>query len=912
MKNFYRAFSAVALCMLLSCIVAYGQTSISGRVTDVNNDPMPAAHIKVKGTVAGTVTDIQGNFSFKVATPLPLTLEISYIGYKKVEIEVTQANASDIKVQIESEENVLGEVIVKGSFAPVDLLKTPTAVEVVDRLAIQQSSSPEFYDGLAHIKGVQMTSSSLNFPQINTRGFATIANTRFVQLIDGMDCAAPLLNFPTGNIVGIGELDMESMELLPGAASALYGPNAFNGILLMNSKSPFEYQGISAQVKSGITTSEAQGEAFPYFNVGLRYAKAFNDKFAFKVNFSYLHAEDWYGNDYKTDTKRPDSKIDLSGTPDFDGLNLYGDEIQIPTGVPSIGTIHRTGWKEGDILDDRKAISLKADAALHYRINDKLEVLYNYRYGGGSSVYQGSQKYALRGFTQQFHKLELKGDNFFVRSYITATNAGDSYNVAALGSYMNERYNPTQRADGTGWAQEYVLAMQGYIPGVAAGNHNAARAFADRNRPAVGSPEFKALLEEVRNDLFQRNPPGARFKDNSKMYHTQFNYNFTQLKFADIQVGGNIRRYSLFSDGTIFNEDPEEGTDFSRVNIDEYGLYTQVSKTIAESLKLTGSLRYDKNENFDGQVTPRISAVYTFNETHNIRATYQTGFRNPDTQAQFIYFNLGTNILLGSAESNAARYGLHNGGAYTVASYRAFTSSGGVLNNDGTTTGGDPSLLTKVNIKYVKPEQLKSWELGYRGTFSQKMFVDLTGYYTTYTDFIGGDNYALAKATTHQGQVVKAGTIYSPYTNSEEEVTSFGVGIGVNYNVVKGYNLNASYNYATFDDNKAADSEFRAGFNTPENKWSIGLSNRSVTKRIGFNISYRWQDEFLWQSDFGESIIGAFGAVDAQVSYKIPSLKSIFKVGGTNIGGGDYRTNFGGPFVGQMYYVSITFDQFLK
>lgn len=920
MKNNYKASLAAVLLVLLSATMVFAQTTISGKVTDADGEAMPSANIKVKGTVLGTTTDIDGNFTLKVTSPPPLTIEVTYTGFKKIEIEITDANTSGLAIKLELEDNILGEVVVKGDFVDRNFMTAPTAVDLVDRLAIQQTASAEFYEGLGTRNGVQMTSSSLNFPQINTRGFATIANTRFVQLIDGMDCSAPLLNFPTGNIVGIGELDMESMELLPGAASALYGPNAFNGLLLMNSKSPFDYPGLSVQFKGGVTTSDAQGgEAFPYYNFGIRYAKAFNNKFAFKINFSLLDAEDWYGNDYKTDTNRPESTTDLSGTPDFDGLNLYGDEIQIPTGVPSIGTIHRTGWKEGDLLDNRDAKSIKTDLALHYRITDNMELIYNYRFGGGSSVYQGSQKYALRDFTQQFHKVELKGSNFFVRAYLTQTDAGDSYNVAALGSYVNERYNETRNDEtGLGWARDYVLAMQGYKEDVnytgtvTAGDHNSARAYADRNRPAVGTPAYKTLLESVRNDYFQRNPPGAKFKDNSRLYHAQFNYNFTQIKFAEVQVGGNFRKYSLFSDGTIFNENPEDDQDFKRVDINEFGFYTQVSKSIADALKLTGSVRYDKNENFDGQFTPRLSAVYTFSENHNLRATFQTGFRNPDTQAQFIYFDLGTNILLGSTEANAGRYGLHEGGAYTKSSYDAYRASGGTLNPDGTLSGGNQSLLVTADIDYIKPEQLKSWELGYRGVFNSKLFADFTAYYTTYTDFIGGDEYVLRNPTTHQGNAVDAGQVYSPYTNSTEDVTSYGLGLSLNYNLYKGYTLNTTYNYATFDDNSDEDSEFRAGFNTPENKFSVGIGNRAITKKLGFNITYRWQDDFLWQSDFGSAMIGAFGVLDAQLSYKVPSIKTMVKLGGTNIGGGDYRTNFGGPFVGQMYYVSLTFDEFFK
>ncbi|HYF69705.1 MAG TPA: TonB-dependent receptor [Ohtaekwangia sp.] len=909
MKNFYKSSLAAFLLMLLTATLSFGQTSISGTVTDAaTGDPIPGVNIVVKGRVAGTISASNGTFNLTSTDAPPITLLFSYVGYRTQEMTISNTNTTGLEIKLE-EQTILGqEVVISASRVEESILQSPVTVEKVDILAIQQTPAPDFYDALASVKGVQHTSSSLNFPQINTRGFATIANVRFVQLVDGIDTQAPLLNFPTGNIVGIGELDAESMELVPGAASALYGPNAFNGILIMKSKSPFEYQGLSAQFKAGITTSDAQDKAYPLYSFNVRYAKAFNNKFAFKVNFSIMDAEDWHGNDYQTDVNRPESKIDLTNTPNFDGLNLYGDETRIP--VPIGGTfgtldLRRTGWKEENILDNYNARSIKGDVALHYRINDNLEALYNYRFGGGSSVYQGSQKYALRNFTQQFHKVELRSDNFFVRAYVTATDAGDSYNMGALGGQLNERISPTAAQWAPEYAQRYVLAMQGYIPGVPAGNsgaaHIAARTHADRNRPAVGSPEFNELVKDVRNDFFQRDPAGAKFIDQSRLYHAEFNYNFAdQISFAELQVGGNVRQYSLFSDGTIFNEDPEGGDDFQRININEFGMYAQLSKTLAEALKLTGSLRYDKNENFDGRITPRLSAVFTFNENHNIRASFQTGFRNPDTQAQYIYFPVGTNTLLGSSKTNADRYGVHNGGSWTRSSYNEFLAT------------GDESVLVTADIPYVEPEKLKALEVGYKGLFGDNMLVDVNAYYNSYEDFIGSLDVASKEETIHQGEVIPAGTIFSPYVNSPATVSSYGIGLGITYNLPSNFQLLFNYNYSTFDEDTDQDPAFRAGFNTPENKFNIGVANRKVVKNVGFNVNFRWQEGFLWQSDFGEWEVPEYGVIDAQVNYKVSSIKTIVKIGGTNLFGGDYRTNFGGPFVGQQYYISLTFDEFLK
>lgn len=918
--------------MLIGTANLLAQSTISGTVTDGGTKEILAGvNIVVKGKVIGTISNSNGEYSLKVNQEPPFTLVFSFIGFRSQEIEIKDANTTGLNVTLE-EETLLGqEVVVAASRVEESILKSPVTIEKMDILAIKQSAAPDFYDALANVKGVQTASGSLNFTAINTRGFASIANTRFVQWVDGMDTQAPLLNFPTGSIMGVGELDAESMELIPGAASALYGPNAFNGILIMNSKSPFDYQGLSAQVKAGVTSSTAAGTD-PMTQYSVRYAKAFNNKFAFKVGASILQAKDWLGNDYKTDRMNTASTVDLSGRPNFDGLNLYGDENQINLAalalLPNLPTVTRTGFREQDLVDNRDAKTLKLDGSLHYRITDKIEVSYTYRYGGGSSIYQGAEKYALRDFNQQFHKIEFKGDNFFLRGYQSATDAGKSYNLTALGTFMNETYSPSR----TEWVPAFISAYQGSIPGVSAADVNAARAFADRNRPTPGTPEFTNLVDLVKANFFQKTPTGTfpgvqdgiariaggggSFFDNSKLNHIEGNYKFfNQIKWAEIQIGGNFRQYDLFSNGTIFNEAPADGVNFSRVVINEFGGYAQIAKTFAEKLKITGSLRYDKNENFDGQLSPRLSAVYELDKNNNLRASFQTGFRNPDTQAQFIFFPTAGPTLLGSAEKNAGRYGVHNGGSWTQSSFTAFINAGGTLAADGTPTGSATAiaLLETANVAYVQPEQLQSFELGYKGLAFSKLLIDLNGYYTSYTNFLGSQIVAAKLPTTHQGVVSAPGRLFSLYNNSPQEIKSYGVGLGLTYSLPKNFIVNGNYNWADLDAEETA--EFNAGFNTPNNRFSVGIGNRKVAKNLGFNINYRWQEDFVWISSFGNNlpaVIPSFGVLDAQVNYKVSAIKSMIKIGATNLGGGDYRTNLGSPFVGQQYYISITFDEFLN
>ncbi len=934
---------------------AFAQNTVSGMLSDADtNEPLIGANILVKGTVKGTISDFDGTFELTTSEALPYTLIISLIGFETKEVEITENNQK-VEMALGTQAIIGNEVVVSASRVEEKILESPVTIEKLDIISIRGSASSDYYDEISKLKGVHSNQASMTFNTINTRGFASAGNTRFVQLMDGMDNSAPLLNFPSGNVVGMSELDINNVELVPGAASALYGPNAFNGILFMNSKSPFDYQGLSAQVKYGVTSSDAADSSDPYGLMSIRYAKAINNKFAFKINFSVLTATDWSANDYATDRNNSNRQ---AGDPNFDGLNTYGDETEIavplallagplaaqlapvfaqgnPDLIPGLTAdliqniqkldpiaFRRTGIKEEDLIDNNDAKSLKADLALHYRLTDKLELIYNYRFGRGSTIYQGSERYALRNFNQQFHKLELKGNDFFVRAYTSITDDGDSYNMTALGAFTNEAFSPTASQWALNYAGNYTaslmqLALSGIDPAAftdaqKATAHEAGRAAADANRPAVGTDAFNRTVKAVREGLFQRG--GAGFIDDSKLYHAEFNYDFSRLlnDVVGLQVGGNWRTYDLFTDGTVFNEDPEGTGNNERITIDEYGAYVQITKKLLDDrLKLGGSIRYDKNENFEGQVSPRISAVYSAgaNKQHNFRASYQTGFRNPTTQAQFIYFPT-TNILLGSTPANAERYGIHNGGAYSESSYNAFRASGGFIDaNTGEVLAGNGDLLETIDFDFIAPEQLTSFELGYKGIIGKKLLVDLHGYYNIYNNFISQFNVIAKEASEHKGEQLDAGTVFRPYVNASEEITSPGAAIGITYKLPRKFELAGNYSWATFD---SPDENFEAGFNTPEHRFNVSLTNRKIWKELGFGVSYKWQDAFFWESSFGSGDIDAFGVLDAQVSYKLADWKSIVKLGASNILKNEYRTHTGSPFIGRMIYVSITYDQFMQ
>ncbi|QXP71741.1 TonB-dependent receptor [Polaribacter sp. R2A056_3_33] len=874
------AFSSVAM---------VGQTTVTGTVTDAKTgETIPGANIKIARKAVGTTTDFDGQFVFNVSDNPPFTLEISVLGFHLEKVEITKNNQKVIVNLIENETS-LDEIVVSASRTPERVMESPVTIERMDSRAIKNTSSPSFYDGLENLKGVDVNTNSLTFKSVNTRGFATFSNTRFMQLVDGMDNSSPALNFALGNLLGMSELDVKTVELLPGASSALYGANAFNGIMFMTSKSPFEDQGISVSLKGGVTSQEAAGNN-EFYDFNIRMAYAFSNKFAAKATLSYLEGEDWHATDYRN----TDGDEYISGDrsdPNYNGVNVYGDVASNDFGG-AIGKVSRTGYNENDLMD-YGVKSVKFGSSLNYRPfgDDRLEVIWNTKVGVGTTQYLGGQKYSIKNFLLEQHKLEFKGKNFFVRGYVTSEDAGDSYNTLFAGLNINRSWSSDQN-----WFTEYAGAYLGSVPGVTASSHEAARAFADRNRFLPGSAEFNNAFNEVTSnpDLIS----GAKFRDQTKLYHADANYNFQDvIDFAEIQVGGSYRRYSLNSFGNIFTD-----TD-GPIKYDEYGVYTQAQKKFLEEdrLKVTASIRYDKAQNFDGNFSPRVSFAYAGgeNKNQNFRASFQTGFRNPTTQDQYIGLDVGNAILVGGVEDNIDRYTTTFTDAAGV-NYR-LTGRDAYENSYTVASGG----TVKAEVDFVKPEKVTAFEVGYRGLIpvnESNLTVDLSLYYNQYEDFIANKNVIVPYNAAGGFKV------FQLYTNSDADINSYGATIGLNTKILKGFNLGLNYTYAKFDFDQASDPDFEAGFNTPEHKVKLQFGKTDLFKNFGFNVNARWQDEYRWESSFLDGTMKARTVLDAQVNYSVPSMKSVFKLGGANLTGQEYLGATGVGAIGSQYYISWTIN----
>ncbi|MEO6070301.1 MAG: TonB-dependent receptor [Chitinophagaceae bacterium] len=956
------------LTLLLTVFFSFAAIAQNFNVTGTvrmagSSDGLPSISVALKDGTSGSVSDALGNFRISVPK-FPAVLVFTSVGFELK--EVTVENTNPIVVELNPAALLGQEVVVAATRTPTRILESPVTIERMSSAILRNVPAPNYYEAITNLKGVDMHTASLTFRTVTTRGFLGSGNTRLNQLVDGMDNQAPGLNFSVGSVIGLTEMDVDNIELLSGASSALYGSGGMNGTLLINSKNPFRYEGFSYQIKQGVNhIKDKEKSPSPFYDWSFRYAKSFKDKFAFKVTSQFIKASDWQATDY-SNVERTSilSKLkagDRTTDPNYDGVNMYGDETsanlfstaqavqagtragllgatggqfdvipflnQLPANAtsaqiaallgalpaslqPLIPTIQnvipfyfglrnnlipnqnasRTGYEEKSLVD-YNSINYKITGGIFYKITPKIEASFNSYFGTGTTVYTGADRYALRNLKIAQHKLEFRSDKWLLRGYTTQENAGDSYNATVLGRLINEAWKPS-----TTWYPQYVgtyagARLQGASDFAA---HQAARAAADQGRLLPGTQPFADAANSIKRLAI---PKGAKFLDKTDLYSAEGQLNISDvLAFTDkveMIAGAQWKRFVLNSQGTIFADTAEH------FKPTEYGMYAQLRKNfLGDILTLTAAGRYDKHTNFKGRFTPRVTARIKVAKDNNIRLSYQTAYRFPTNQDQYINLNVGSGLLIGSLPVFQTYYHLNSNPGYTAESVDQYRKTGNA--------GG----LMVQNYKEIKPESVSSYEIGYKGLLSNRFFFDGYAYYSKYQNFLGRTALAQPRSiATRDADLLNPQTSvnYSYNANSTAKVKALGWGVSAEYQLPRKY---IAYANLFSDKLKDVPANFVTFFNAPKYRYNLGMRNENVYKNVGFNVVLKHQDKNFYEGTFVTGLLPAFTTVDAQVSYKVPDTKSSFRIGGTNVTNHYYRSGYGSPSVGGLYYVSYGYNLF--
>lgn len=913
--------------MLLSLILYFcmpdslrAQNIIKGTIKNsATQEAAYAVSVRVKNGTEGTYSDDRGRFQLKTVKKLPITLIVSSIGFESKEVSVQSFSAS-IEISLEPA-SVLGqEVVVSASRTVQKKLASPVTIEQISSKEISNSPQLNYMDMIQGLKGVDVTVSSIGFTSISTRGFNTSGNTNFTQIVDGMDNQAPGLNFPLGSSISLTQLDVDNIEMLSGASSALYGSRGLNGTMIMSGKDPFKYQGLSVLVTQGANHLNNKNNndpvsTSPYYDWTIRYAKQINEKFAFKINSQYTQAKDWVANDASNKNGSGSSLTD----PNYNGVNYYGgatstdinpfleaalagDPSLAPIIEPLIGKpnyVARTGYPEYGYLDN-KAKLFKVNAELRYKINPKLEALISGTYGTGNIVYTNDTRYQLKGFKVGQYKMELKSDKWFVRTYTTQENSGRTIVAGPTAQYINESWKTSYDGGTGGWYPEYTYSLITSLAGGTALNeaHLAARAFADQGRAELGSPLFNRLKDSITNTPISEG--GTLFLDRSKLYNAEAQYNFSeQVKFMSVIAGVNWRLYSLNSKNTLF---PDKN---KPINVKEYSAYIQLAKKIADDkLNISSSFRYDKNTLFSSpKVTSRASLVFEAVKENFIRFSYQNAYSFPsniqalqNTLNGYNSFSSGGSSLLLNDNYQFDKYP-----PYTLESVSKYQQT------------GDAGVLQKFQYSDIKPQSVNAFELGYAALIGKRVIFDVLGYFSTWKNFIGYANVANTPGT-NDVNAFKDHSTYIQYNiafNGGQMVNTYGYAASVSVDL--GHNFLTKINYFS-DHIKNKNNSQVNNFNTPDYHINMEFGNSGFGKKQewSFSTSLRYKPGYFYVVSGGlaEGQVPSSTVIDAQISYKLIKARSGIRIGATNITNQYYTTGIANPNIGAVYYVTYAYNIF--
>lgn len=914
----------ILLAFFLSlCIQLNAQ--INGSVVDDKNEPIIGASVRVliNGELSnvGTVTDFDGKWSLEIYN-FPVQVEVNSMGYSSQRKLIE--NSSSVIIRLRPDRNVLKEVSVVQQRLSEQQEKSALTVESMDALAIKESPSVSFYDHLGTLKGVDLTSASIGFKIINTRGFNSTSPVRSLQLIDGVDNQSPGLNFSLGNFLGAPDLDIVSVDVIAGASTAFYGPSAFNGVISMTTKDPFDFTGISSSLKVG----ERNLTEF-----SVRWADKVNEKFAYKINLFALKADDWEAGNMTATDISADNELNPGG---YDAVNRYGDEEYWDAGgdvkgYPGLGRFYRPGIEERHLVD-YDTENIKLTTALHYKFNDKVRGIYAMNFGAGTTVYQGDNRYSLKDILFLQNRLELREETgkWFIRAYSTHEDAGNSYDAYFTALRMQDSIVPNQFYSNQYRTMWYIFNrpqvralpdfpsntlsnsdFEAEMQQVIANNRDFFNQLHDTTNTIVmnymeavygysvvnylkpGTAEFDQLKGHITSSLFTEG--GSRFYDKSALYHTQGERRF-DTEAGQFRVGGNVRIYTPNSAGTIFSD--TSGVVIRNYEGGIYGGWEQFY--MDERLKASVTARLDKNQNFQPLLSPAASVVYKANENNTLRFSVSSAIRNPTLADQYLYYNVGRAVLLGNLNGFDSLVTLDN-----IVEYLGKPGADRLTHDFG-----------YFDIDAIRPERVRTAEVGWRATLFDRVFVDANYYYSNYNDFIGYVIGAKIVEGTTAIDRLKEVQVYRVAANATEQVTTQGFSIGLNtflgdYQSLSG---NYSWNKLTSDVN----DPIVPAFNTPEHKFNVGwnLRNYPLKKKkemlLGAGVNYKWIEGFLFEgSPQFTGSISSYGLVDAQCSltkdYLINNTETTitYKIGSSNALNNQVYQVFGGPLVGRLAYLSI-------
>lgn len=391
-----RHLSSLFLCLLLSWQAFAQKGTVTGTVTSQSNkERLIGTTVLVKETNIGASTNPEGRYTLELA-PGTYTLTFSYIGFKSISQPVTVVADQTITLDMSLEESaILGrELVVSASRRPEKITEAPATISVIDAMQIDELPSFNVGELLGRQKGVDYVRSGVLGVGVNARGFNSAFNPKNLQMNDGRLSTLIATGLPLGALGTTVKEDIERIEVVLGPSSALYGPNAHNGLINTITKDPRTSEGTTIAFGAGNQNVRS---------ARVRHAQVLSDKLAFKVSAEFTRGTEFEYTDtvYYTNT----------AFPTFTG----GAQPAIFHAVPELDL-------------NRDFSSLRGEASVYYSVKPDADIIFTYGGSNGNNIgVTNAGRNQIQDWQVHLMHLRYTSPRLFAQLYHTISKTDDTY-----------------------------------------------------------------------------------------------------------------------------------------------------------------------------------------------------------------------------------------------------------------------------------------------------------------------------------------------------------------------------------------------------------------------------------------------------------------------------------------------------
>lgn len=276
----------LALLLALFPALAHAQGGVvRGTVAADGGAALSGAQVVVVGSRLSAVADAQGAFVLAGVPAGPQQIRVSRVGYRTATqaVEVRPGEEALVAVSLVQNPVELDAMVVSASRRAERVTEAPATVTRIGPEVLENTVGNSFVGALKQAKGLDFVQVGATAVAVNARGFNSSFNNRMLMMEDGRIAVLPENGLPVGQFTATPKVDLAGLEVIVGPGAALYGADASNGVLTLQTKDPREFPG---------TTVEVTGGTRSYKDVQVRQAGVFGD-WGYKVAGEYQDADDW-------------------------------------------------------------------------------------------------------------------------------------------------------------------------------------------------------------------------------------------------------------------------------------------------------------------------------------------------------------------------------------------------------------------------------------------------------------------------------------------------------------------------------------------------------------------------------------------------------------------------------------------